>query len=180
MSGGDRTRSATLARSSATVNTSLTSSLLAGLNRRPRSYHDRALPTELRRHRRNLQGRVSSGGFEPTLPTSSTSCLLPVGLRGHASLRPGSNRLPASYEDAALPGELRRHSLGKQESNLHKRDRLLIQSQACCRVTPFPSGTGGGSRTRMSSRSPRFELGAPAVYATPACAARDSNPDNPG
>jgi hypothetical protein len=33
--------------------------------------------------------------------------------------------------------------LGKQESNLHKRDRLLIQSQACCRITPFPIGWCG-------------------------------------
>ena len=69
--------------------------------------------------------------------------------------------------------------LGKQESNLHKRDRLLIQSQACCRVTPFPIGAGGGSRTRTSSCSPSFELGAAACYATPACAARDSNPVSP-
>jgi hypothetical protein len=43
---------------------------------------------------------------------------LPLGYEDGASLRPDSNRLPASYEDAALPGELRRHELGYQASNL--------------------------------------------------------------
>ena len=76
--------------------------------------------------------------------------------------------LPLGYEDARAFGRSRTACLsltrrplfqvsyegkwlGKQESNLHKRDRLLIQSQACCRITPFPIGAGGGSRTRTSS-----------------------------
>lgn len=68
-------------------------------------------------HRQRFAHVVSSAGLEPALASISGWCLCRWATRTR-SLRPGSNRLPASYEDAALPRELRRHKLGYQASNL--------------------------------------------------------------
>ena len=71
-----------------------------------------------------------------------------VGVRGLASLRPGSNRLPASYEDAALPAELRRR--GYQDWN--RTNVLRDQNPGGMPATLLVSSTGGGSRTRNHRR----------------------------
>jgi hypothetical protein len=45
------------------------------------------------------------------------------------SLRPGSNRLPARYEGAALPSELHRHELPDKDSNLDYVDQNHVSCQ---------------------------------------------------
>lgn len=47
------------------------------------------------------EGMVSPGGFEPPLPTPSTSCLLPLGYEDMEPL-PRIERGPAAYEATAL------------------------------------------------------------------------------
>ena len=54
-----------------------------------------------------------------------------------------------------------------------------FRARRVCQFPHIPSVPGGGSRTRTSSCSPISELGAAACYATPACAARESNPVSP-
>ena len=59
---------------------------------------------------------------------------------------------------------------------------LLVQSQAGLPVPLYPTGTGGGARTRMGSRLTRVWSLArlPVTPRPPACAARVSNPVPPG
>jgi hypothetical protein len=98
---------------------------------------------------------------------------LPLGHEDDESLRAESNRLPAAYEAAALPGELRRRRLPGKDSNLDS----VGQGHVSCHWTTRHQSADRGSRTRTRAR---FEPIASASWATPAYAARDSNPDNPG
>jgi hypothetical protein len=59
---------------------------------------------------------VSSARFERALPTSSTSCLLPLGLRGHESRHPVPTR--AIRRTKAKPQPCATAWLGNQGSNL--------------------------------------------------------------
>jgi hypothetical protein len=98
---------------------------------------------------------------------------LPVGVRARGAAtrcRPGSPALRGR-------GRSRAQRLG-WDTRL-RTWILRVQGPAGLPVPPYPIGAGGGSRTRTSSCSPSFELGAAAYYATPACAARESNPVSP-
>ena len=113
---------------------------------------------------------VSSARFERALAASSTLCLCRWATRTRAFGRSRTacmslTRRPlcrVSYEGiAGIPGF--------EPGNSWSRARRV------CQFPYIPSSAGGGSRTRTSSCSPRFELGAAAGYATPAYAARGSN-----
>jgi hypothetical protein len=71
--------------------------------------------------------------------------------------------------------------LPEQDSNLHLRDpesRVLpIRRPGIIPAKVGRQSTGGESRTLTSCCSPGFESGAVTSYATPACAARDLNPE---
>jgi hypothetical protein len=89
-------------------------------------------------------GMVSSVRFERTLPSASCWCLLPLGYEDwsrHPVPTRAICRTKAELQPCAAA------ELGKEESNLHKRDRLPGQSRTCCLFTPFPIGTGGEIRT---------------------------------
>jgi hypothetical protein len=85
-------------------------------------------------------GGVSSARLERAMSASSTLCLCHWATRTW-SLRPGSNRLPASYEDAALPSELRRHWLGYQASNL---ESSRSRAGRVCQFPYIPSVRAAG------------------------------------
>ena len=99
MSDGDRTCPAALARPRATVNTSLTWSLLAGLNRRPPPYQGGALPSELSRHSWPPRNRT-------WILLIQSQVGLPVPLPAIASPRQASNLRPSAYKATAVPSEL--------------------------------------------------------------------------
>ncbi len=121
--------------------------------------------------RLSYRGVVSSAGFEPALASISGWCLCrwatrtsepQRGFEPRASrLRGGRSRRLSYGGLAGIPGFEPGYS--------------WVRARRVCQFPYIPSSTGGGSRTRTSSRSPRFELGAAASYATPACAARVSN-----
>src|SRR5450759_82398 len=97
------------------------------------------------------KGIVSSARFELALPTTSPSCLLPLGLRGLGAAtrcRPGPPALRGRGHKPCATAQ----QLGNQDSNL---DRQL-QRLPCCQLHHSPSSTGGGIRTRtprgLSSR----------------------------
>ena len=116
---------------------------------------------------------VRSAGVEPATSRLSTwpLCLLEY---EHVEPLPGADPGHPRYEGGAAAV---RSGLG-WDTRL-RTWMLRVQGPAGLPVPPYPIGAGGGSRTRTSSCSPRFELGAAACYATPACAARESNPVSP-
>jgi hypothetical protein len=94
--------------------------------------------------------------FELTLPGPSCRCLLPLGYEGIGAAtrcRPGS---PAVRERGR--SRARRPSWRPRARTW----TFLIQSQACCRITPVSIGTGGAIRTRtgrgLGPRSPAIGL----------------------
>jgi hypothetical protein len=87
-------------------------------------------------------GHVPPVRFELTLPGASCRCLLPLGYEGVEAAtrcRPGS---PAVRERGR--SRARRPSWRPRARTW----TFLIQSQACCRITPVSIGTGGEIRTR--------------------------------
>jgi hypothetical protein len=112
-------------------------------------------------------GHVPPVRFELTLPGPSCRCLLPLGYEGIGAAtrcRPGS---PAVRE--------RGRSRARRPS-WRPRTRtwtFLIQSQACCRITPVSISCG----RRDSNSHPHgvWTRGLYLYWATPACAARGSN-----
>jgi hypothetical protein len=90
----------------------------AGLNRRPRPYQGRALPTELPGHGASTDRgqRARAGDGNRTRDVQLGRLMLyqlsysrdPCAPLPAQSRRPESNRRPADYKSAALPSELRR------------------------------------------------------------------------
>jgi hypothetical protein len=116
---------------------------------------------------------VRSAGVEPATSRLSTWPLCQLEYE-HVEPLPGADPGHPRYEGR---GRSRAQRLG-WDTRL-RTWMLRVQGPAGLPVPPYPIGAGGGSRTRTSSSSPSFELGAAAYYATPACAARESNPVSP-
>jgi hypothetical protein len=119
----------------------------------------------------SYEGIVSSVRFERTLPSTSGSCLLPIGLRGHRSRRPVPIRIARLTRAGPQPCAAAKASGAGLEPARARVRALLGTADA-------PPGNGTGGEIRTLTRPGLSRPGIP-VPVTPACAARATIPHNP-
>lgn len=143
-----------------------TGSLRPGSNGLPAVYKTATLPGELRRHR-------VLGAIRTHTASTSGSCLLPIGLRGHRSRRPVPIRTARLTRAGPQPCAAANASGAGLEPARARVRALLGTADA-----PPGNGTGGEIRTLMRPGLSRPGIPVPVTPAS--CAARATIPHNPG